>query len=189
MKKLVFVLMVVTLMLAFTSSTVLADKPTELDSKGNGTNFVGTGFDVWGYNYPAHLFSGYYCDSYQNAEWCQPYKNDYLIMKWNDAWLSSRDLNGDGLRDRHFGFESYIGSGAWLTNHQTGTYVGADGMEYKWTYFVKIVAKAAADYDCAANGGYEIWGEFCVIEEIYNDAGVGAHGVMIKASPAGLGAQ
>lgn len=43
-------------------------------------------------------------------------------MKWNDAWLSNKDCNGDGLLDRHLGYLTYIGSGAWLTNHQSGTY-------------------------------------------------------------------
>ena len=42
--------------------------------------------------------------------------------KWNDAWLSNKDCDGDGLLDRHYGLDSYRGSGAWLTNHQSGEY-------------------------------------------------------------------
>ncbi len=73
---------------------------------------ITTGFDDWGYNYQGNMFKGGYCDSARDAEWCQPYKDDDLLMKWNDAWLSNQDCSGDGKLDRHFGFASYIGSGA-----------------------------------------------------------------------------
>jgi len=91
-----------------------------LDSAGN---VITTGFDDWGYNYQAHMFNGGYCDAYRDAAWCQLYKDDHLAMKWNDAWLSNKDCDGDGLLDRHYGFDSYIGSGAWVTNHQSGNYI------------------------------------------------------------------
>lgn len=81
-----------------------------------------TGYDQWGYNYQANMFNGKYCDSYHNAAWCQPYKDIDLMMKWNNAWLSNQSCDYDLLLDRHFGFDSYIGSGAWLTNHQSGSY-------------------------------------------------------------------
>ena len=83
---------------------------------------ITTGYDEWGYNYQAHMFNGGYCDAYRDAAWCQEWKEDYLIMKWNDAWLSNKDCDEDGLLDRHFGYDSYIGSGAWCTNHQWGSY-------------------------------------------------------------------
>lgn len=186
-KNLFYAIMLCTLLLVLTTTAVFADKPTTFDQNGNGTEWKDTGFNEWGYNYNAHLFSGGYCDSYKDAAWCQPYKDDYLIMKWNEAWLSNVDSNGDGALDRHLGFDSYIGSGAWLTNHQKGSY-WVDGQEYKWTYFVKIVAKPTADFVCLANGGEQIWGEFCIIESIYNDSGTGAHGVELLAPPAGFGA-
>jgi len=85
-------------------------------------NVITTGYDEWGYNYQAHMFNGGYCDAYRDAAWCQAWKDDNLIMKWNDAWISNMDCDGDGLLDRHYGFTSYIGSGAWLTNHQSGSY-------------------------------------------------------------------
>ena len=72
------------------------------------------GPDQWGYNYQAHMFNGFYCDAYRDASWCQPYKDDQLAMKWNDAWLSNMDCDGDELLDRHNGYSGYIGSGAWL---------------------------------------------------------------------------
>ena len=83
---------------------------------------IETGYDDWGYNYQAHMFNGFYCDSYRDADWCQPYKDIELMMKWNDAWLSNKDCDEDNLLDRHYGFTTYKGSGAWLTNHQKGTY-------------------------------------------------------------------
>jgi len=145
------------------------------------------GYDQWGYNYQAHMFNGGYCDAYRNAAWCQPYKDDYLIMKWNDAWISNKDCTEDGLLDRHHGFDTYIGSGAWETNHQSGTYIGDDGQEHRWEWFVKIVAKPTADYNCAAYGGEEIWGAFCTIQSVYNDPYSGYHGVELKAIRPGLG--
>ncbi len=154
------------------------------------------GFDPYGYNYKAHLFRGSYAnvylgrdgfppyegdeeaylEDYPDAEnrWAWPYRDDQLIMKWNDAWLSNMDCDGDGKLDRHFGFGSYSGSGAWLTNHQSG----GKGKDH-WTYFVKIVA-APADATAvdgiwyAADGtkiGPVIWGAFAVIQEVESGSG------------------
>lgn len=116
------------------------------------------GFDEWGYNYQAHLFKGGYCDAYHDASWCQPYKDTKLMMKWNDAWLSNKDCDGDGLLDRHYSHESYVGSGAWLTNHMWDE----DGY-----YFVKIVAKPYEGYECEE----EIWGSFCITQRVYSGEG------------------
>ncbi|MBN1936269.1 MAG: hypothetical protein JW934_16495 [Anaerolineae bacterium] len=152
-----------------------------------------TGYDEWGYNYQARLFNGKYCDAYRDAAWCQDYKDDNLAMKWNDGWLSNTDCDGDGLLDRHFGFPSYIGSGAWLTNHMSGEYE-QDDETCKWNYFVKIVAASADAYSAggywyAADGteiGPTIWGEFAIVQEISNDSCAGAHGVQYL-SPVGPG--
>ena len=146
---------------------------------------ITTGYDQWGYNYQARIFNGMYCDSYRDAAWCQPYKDVDLEMKWNDAWLSNKDCDGDGLLDRHFGYTSYIGSGAWLTNHQKGVYLDGKGKKQRWTYFVKIVAVPAGATKVggvwyAADGteiGPDTWGEFATIQEVYNDTGSGDHGV------------
>lgn len=157
---------------------------------------ITTGFDKWGYNYQAEMFNGKYCDAYRDATWCQPYKDDNLMMKWNNAWLSNSDCDDDDLLDRHYGFASYIGSGAWLTNHQSGEYEGANGEICKWTYFVKIVA-APADATkvegiwYAADGieiGPDIWGEFAVIQEVNNDPCAGLNGMQyLSPTRAGLG--
>ncbi|MEJ5363529.1 MAG: hypothetical protein WHS86_00375 [Desulfosoma sp.] len=156
-------------------------------------SLVTVGFDDWGYNYQAHMFNGTYCDAYFDASWCQPYKDIELIMKWNDAWLSNKDCDGDGLLDRHYGYDSYKGSGAWLTNHQSG-WVDVNGKLRKWTYFVKIVAvpsDAVLENGTwlSADGteiGRQIWGDFAIIQEVYNDPAQGAHGLLYK-SPVGPG--
>jgi len=117
-------------------------------------------------------------------------------MKWNDAWMSNVSADGDESLDRHYGFDSYIGSGAWLTNHQSGECEGDDGETCKWNYFVKIVA-APADADLIAGVWYtaggveigaEIWGEFAIIQEVENDPCAGFHGLQyLSLSNAGLG--
>lgn len=170
------------------------------------------GNDIFGYNYQAHEYSGSYVNAYLGGYgyppyegdddaylatnpsvvgvWCWPYRNDYVAMKWNDAWLSNMDMDKDGKLDRHYGFTSYVGSGAWETNHQKGT--NADGT--KWTYFVKIVAvpsdavKVAGVWYTPAGVeiGPDIWGEFATIQEVYNDSSTGEHGILYK-SPASPG--
>ncbi len=162
--------------------------------KASDGTLIKTGYDKWGYNYQAHMFNGKYCDAYRGASWCQPWKEDNLEMKWNDAWLSNMDCDGDKLLDRHYGFNSYIDSGAWLTNHQSGKYTSSTGKECNWTYFVKIIAAPAdatmqGDNWLRADGtkiGPVIWGEFAIIEEGTNDPCAGVHGKQIH-SPAGAG--
>lgn len=159
---------------------------------------IETGYDVWGYNYQARKFNGLYCDSYRDAAWCQPYKDISLMMKWNDAWLSNKNCDecpaGDCLLDRHWGYPNYIGSGAWLTNHQSGEYE-MDGQTCRWNYFVKIVAvpSNAVEYLgvwYAASGdeiGPVIWGSFAVIQEVENDPCAGIHGLQYKGARPGFG--
>jgi hypothetical protein len=155
-----------------------------------------TGFDEWGYNYQAHSFNGTYCDAFHNATWCQPWAADQLKMKWNDAWLSNKDCNGDGLLDRHYGYINYIGSGAWLTNHLSGTYTLEDGTVCEWTEFYKIIA---VPEDAVLNNGYwynadgteigeEIWGQFAIIQHVYNDPCAGYSGLQyVSPDQSGLG--
>jgi len=188
------------------------------------------GFDAFGYNYQARMFSGSYFNSYANGagfppyegddeaylalypkaakHWAWPYRNDQLTMKWNDAWLSNQDRDGDGKLDRHYGFPTYRGSGAWLTNHQDGEY-DLDGEMIKWGYFVKIVAAPSdavlgeeddgggdieptaliGDTWFNADGreiGPVIWGDFAIIQEVNNDPGLDLHGLQY-GSPAGPG--
>ena len=164
-----------------------------VDSEGE---VILPGYNKWGHNYQARTFNGYYCDSYRGAAWCQPYNDVRLMMKWNDAWLSNQDCDGDGLLDRHYGHPSYIGSGAWLTNHQSGTYVDENGNECSWNYFVKIVAAPLGAYK--ANGlwynpdhkeiGPVIWGSFAIIQQVENDPCAGHKGLQFNSPDrAGLG--
>jgi len=155
-------------------------------------NPLGTGYDQWGYNYQAHIFNGLY-ENFPRPTPPVAESDTALQMKWNDAWLSNKSCDGDVTLDRHYGYVTYIGSGAWLTNHQWGTYE-ADGATYKWEYFVKIVAVPSDASNVSgvwhtADGveiGPAIWGEFAVIQEVYNDQGTGEHGLYYK-SPAGPG--
>jgi len=194
---------------------VMAGKPTGVDSQGNevaweedadctkiqdgvlltsGGEVITTGYDIWGYNYQAHMFNGGYCDAYHNAAWCQPYKDVDLMMKWNDAWLANVDCDGDGLLDRHYGLPSYIDSGAWLTNHQKGNYE-QDGKICQWEYFTKIVSVTNATLLdgiwYAADGteiGPAIWGEFATIQSVYNDPCGDFHGIeYLSPDHAGFG--
>jgi len=147
------------------------------------------------------MFNGMYCDYHPvyrpggaQHQWCQEnYGNDRLVMKWNDAWLSNKDCNDDGLLDRHFGYDAYSGSGSWTTNHMRGAYE-EDGESCSWNYFVKIVA-APGDAYTSGNTWYlsdgtelgeVIWGSFAIIQSIYNDTCAGEHGVEYL-SPAGPG--
>lgn len=200
----VFILIFAALsVVGFSGLTANAAKPdkgvtiqsgTLLDSAGN---VITTGYDNWGYNYQAHMFNGKYCDSYRDAAWCQEYKDVNLIMKWNDAWISNVDRDGDHLLDRHYGLPTYIGSGAWLTNHQSGVYTDDTGKQQSWNYFSKIVA-VPADAVLHSDGvwytadgteiGPAIWGEFAIIQEVSNDTGTGDHGLLTKgALRSGLG--
>ncbi|MHB8772386.1 MAG: hypothetical protein ACYC7J_15435 [Syntrophales bacterium] len=200
MKKTAIFVMSFMFLCAFSNGSFAADRCTTIQSGVLLTSdgrVIETGYDQWGYNYQARMFNGTYCDAYRDAAWCQPYKDDELEMKWNDAWMSNKDCSGDGLLDRHYGFPTYRGSGAWETNHQKGTYVDANGKKQRWSYFVKIVA-APLDatlvngFWCAADGsviGPAIWGEFAIIQEIYNDTGTGDHGVSyVSPYSAGFGA-
>jgi hypothetical protein len=167
---------------------------------------IPVGYDIYGYNYQAHMFNGSYANVYLGGYgyppydgndaaylakypaaanlWCWPYRNTNLVMKWNDAWISNKDCDGDGKLDRHYGFSKYIGSGAWETNHMSGT---DDGKH--WTYFCKIVAAPA---NAVRSGGIwytadgamigpVIWGEFAIIQEVASGEGA------TFVSPAGPG--
>jgi len=164
-----------------------------VDSAGN---IIEVGYDQWGYNYQAQMFNGYYCDSYRDAAWCQPYADVELSMKWNDGWMSNQDCDGDGKLDRHNGFPTYRGSGAWLTNHQKGTYLDGEGNMCEWDYFVKIVA-APVDATVVegnwvnADGtviGPVTWGQFATIQVVENDPCAGIEGLQFQSPDhSGLG--
>ena len=201
MKKVFVIILAIGLTIGFTNFVLAVDPSCTTIKDGTLLASDGTtitlGFDDWGYNYQAHLFNGGYCDSYRDAAWCQEWKDVALKMKWNDAWISKTDCDGDGLLDRHYGYPSYIGSGAWLTNHQSGEYE-LDGITCEWNYFVKIVA-VPADAVMATNGldwvtadgtiiGPAIWGDFAIIQQVENDPCGDIHGLQFNSPDrSGLG--
>lgn len=164
------------------------------------------GYDIFGYNYQAHLFNGSFANVYLGSEglppytgdaeayladypsaatkWYWPYRDVQLVMKWNHAWLANVDCDFDGSLDRHYGFLTYIGSGAWETNHQFGSYE-MDGKVCYWDYFTKIIAVPS---DATSVGGVwynpegveigpVIWGQFATIQSVYNDPCAGLSGI------------
>jgi hypothetical protein len=173
------------------------------------------GYDPFGYNYEAHEFKGSYFNVYSGGagfppyeggdaaylaenptaanHWAWPYRDVKLLMKWNDAWLSNQDQDDDGKLDRHYGHASYVGSGAWETNHQSEKGLTEEEIRFHWNYFVKIVAAPADAVQVggvwyAADGteiGPSIWGSFAIIQQVFNEKG-GEHGVEYR-SPAGPG--
>lgn len=203
MKKFMLVLMLV-ISIFLTTGSVIAkpDKPEKCTTIQSGEletydgEVITVGYDEWGYNYQAHLFNGMYCDFYHDMDWCQEDADVKLSKKWNDAWLSNQDCDNDGELDWHYGYESYYGSGAWVTNHMSGEYEGEDGKTCKWTYFTKIVAVPKDAYKLYGTwytaDGVEIGpvdrGAFAMIQSIYNDPCDGYGGVeYLSPSGPGLG--
>jgi hypothetical protein len=179
---------------------------------------LSTGHDIFGYAYQSNLYNGSYANAYLGADgyppylgddaaylaenpeavnhWTWPYRNDNVLMKWNDAWLSKKDCDHDGKLDRHYGYPTYKGSGAWLTNHMSGSYITPEGKLCHWTDFYKIIA---VPVDAVLNGGIyyskkgveigpAIWGDFAIIQEVWNDPCAGYHGIVyLSPDHAGLG--
>ncbi|MBI2914669.1 MAG: hypothetical protein HYY08_01960 [Firmicutes bacterium] len=157
MRRFLVVLMGVALLVGISSGLALA---------GNGDK----GFDQFGYNYGARIFIGTYDSSDRRLDgkyWGQTgdYVDDQLMMKWSKGWDEARFHGGQWTSD------------AWLTNHVVGDYVGDDGNLHQYTWFVKIVW---------VGPGGDLWGQFTVIEEVYNDPYSGYHGLFAKTQP-GLG--
>ncbi|MBA7714574.1 hypothetical protein ES703_123600 [subsurface metagenome] len=193
MKTLIAMILAVTLLVTLSGMALAAKPDNDCTTIKDGlTDSYGDplvlGYDQYGYNYQAHMFSGRYCDYDRviGGDYCDV----QLIMKWNDAWLSNKSCDDDLLLDRP---ASYIGSGAWCTNHMWGSYE-EDGKTCYWVYFVKMVAvpedaELVAGIWYTAEGteiGPEIWGAFATIQQVYNDQGTGEHGIEYL-SPAGPG--
>lgn len=202
-RALLFVIIVVMI----TATSVFADKPTQVDNNGNEisweassgcakiqsgsiTDSVGnplaTGFDQYGYNYQAHLFVGTYDSVDRNIDgtyWGSTgdYVDDGLIMKWSDPWLANVDCNGDGKLDRGL-VDGVVGgtSLGWLTNQNEGDYdSNGDGtQDAHYTYFTKIVWTGT---------GSPLWGQYTIIQEVYNDPIGGFHGLQSKIGAPGFG--
>lgn len=167
--------------LALSSGCVTMQSGTITDTSGNP---IRVGFDHFGYNYQAHEFNGTY-DSVDRVldgtYWGSTgdYVDDRLRMKWSDSWLANKDCNGDGKLDRGL-VDGVVGSTSkgWLTNQVEGEYFDGAGSEQHYTYFVKIGWTGP---------GSPLWGEYTILQEIYNDPAGGFHGPTFKAATPGFG--
>lgn len=148
------------------------------DSNGN---ILVLGYDQFGYNYQAHMFNGTYDSSDRLLDgkyWGSTgdYVDDKLMMKWSDDWLANQDCNGDGKLDRGTSGTSL----GWLTNLVNGDYDsdGDGSQDAHYTYFSKIVW---------VGPGGSLWGQYEIIQEVYNDPLGGYHGLQFKVDAPGLG--
>jgi len=165
-------------------------------SCGNGNKVVNrsiTAPDAYGLNETARQFHGSYFDNYSGRppyeydawasydgdddaylannpgadnHWAWPYRDVDLLMKWNKDWPEE---------------------GGWLTNHQWGSYE-EDGETYNWDYFVKIVWVGPTPDGEDPYAETRIWGQFAIIQGVYNDQGTGEHGNVPIPGPNGFGA-
>ena len=162
---------------------------TLVDEKGAT---ITLGFNEEGFNYQAMMYTGEYFPE-SNPGW-------FLEWKWNDAYLSNRDCDGDGLLDIANGEESYRGTGAWTTTKWSRTYTDQEGnycRAYQFTKYVAVPEGAYTDsgmyYDADGSAigrsidseGFE---DFAVVQFIWDDPCGGKNGVEFKApGPVGLG--
>lgn len=223
MKKLAIVLSCLALVLTFSSQVMAGNGNGKFGDctmiqDGTIVNSAGevieTGYDQWGYNYQAHMFNGLWCDYHPyyrpggaHHDWCiENMAGVKLMMKWSDEWLSNKDCNGDGKLDRGYSCDPVNANnsgcpGAWLTNHERGTYINDAGDECSYYIFTKIIAAPEDAYvdgpfDELGNGtwyaiddteiGPQIWGAFAVIQEVERDTCEGTHGAKY-ISPFGTG--
>lgn len=145
-----------------------------IDSNGN---VIVEGFDKYGYNYQAHMFNGYYAN-YSRPE-TPVMEGDKLIMKWSDSWIANVDCNDDGKLDRGLvnGESTGISKG-WLTNHFVGTYSDSEGTHH-YTDFIKMGWVGPEEGD--------LWGQYTILEEVWNDPAAGLHGIYSKIANPGFG--
>ncbi|MBI2911189.1 MAG: hypothetical protein HYY05_03535 [Chloroflexi bacterium] len=68
-------------------------------------------------------------------------------------------------------------SKGWLTNQVNGDYLDANGNQ-RYTWFVKIVWTGP---------GSPLWGQYTVIQEVYNDPAGGFNGLQSKIGAPGFG--
>ena len=141
-------------------------------------NPISVGYDQYGYNYQAHLFNGYY-DNFSRPA-VPVTSGDKLIMKWSDSWLANVDCNGDNKLDRGLVDGQQTGgiSKGWLTNQVNGSYTDTNGNVQHYTDFVKIVWTGP---------GSPLWGEYTIIQEVWNDPAGGLNGLYSKIGAPGFG--
>lgn len=111
------------------------------------------GFDQFGYNYKARIFTGKADGVDRNLDgkiWGDAaYANDHLVMKWSKAWDEAR-----------FGGKPWTAE-AWEDNEWNG--MGPDGSKETWHYKIIWVGPALQNSPYWREGGYPVWGQFEVI--------------------------
>lgn len=181
MKKIISILAFVLLSLSFLVVPTFAASSCATIKDGTITDIAGNvlvnGYDQWGYNYQAHMFNGYY-NNYSRPP-VPVTSGDNLIMKWSDSWLANVDCNGDGKLDRGL-VDGVVGgtSLGWLTNQVNGSYTDANGDNQHYTDFVKIVWTGP---------GSPLWGQYTIIQEVWNDPSAGYNGLFDKVGVPGFG--
>ena len=158
----------------------LAARPSDLDNNGKAVAFVAdTGFDQFGYNEVANIFSGKADGVDRNLDgmvWGDAtYANDLLVMKWNETW---DECNANG-----YDTAAYC-AGAWTTNEWNGAVTGGSGEV--WHYKIIWVGSEGLNSAYWVPGGYPVWGNYEVVMDQGITKGAGhtwfAHGI-----PNGLG--
>jgi len=111
------------------------------------------GFDEFGYNYNARVFSGP-ADGVDRIldgiVWGDPtYAKDHLKMTWSKGWDDARFNGAPWTTD------------AWEDNQWNGMVPGGSGET--WHYKIIWVGTELEDSSNWREGGYPIWGQFEVI--------------------------
>jgi hypothetical protein len=180
MKKKTIVTLIVILALVANVTPAFADKPTGFDEKGNATGQVNdNGFDQWGYNSTARIFSGFasgWClERGAPADCMGNYSNDRLVMKWNAEW--------DRGNDENWSNPPYD---AWENNEWNGAFPGGSGAV--WHYKIVWVGDCVLNPDLVPAAGYCVWGQFATIMDQGTDPSYGpGHLWFAHANPTGYG--
>jgi hypothetical protein len=139
------------------------------------STFAGGGFDEFGYNYKARIFTGRADGVDRNLDgtvWGDStYANDHLVMKWSKAWDDARFNGADW------------GPDAWEDNEWNG--MVPDGSGEVCHYKIIWVGSDLENSQYWREGGYEIWGQFEVImDQCTNGSG---HTWNAHVAPTGYG--
>lgn len=171
-----------------------------------------TGYDIYGFNYQAHIFKGQYLNYYLGAYGYPPYngEEDYLsqnpgaswlfwyyegidvLFKWNDADTSNKDCDGDGLLDEHY---MEKGSGAWWTEKW---WIRDDEGKLETTYSAKYIVVPEDAYRCGyldqwwcdSDGeqiGLYVYPYYALIKEDYKNYNSHSHWLWRSPTSSGLG--
>ena len=113
--------------------------------------FAAGGFNQFGYNYDARIFSGK-ADGVDRVldgkVWGDStYANDNLVMKWNSEWDRG---NAEGWKNTPYS--------AWENNEWNG--MGKGGSGEVWHYKIVWVGPQLMNSPYWRDGGYPIWGQF-----------------------------